>query len=264
MHKGLPHLHVASGFSARFGASHPRDLVTRAAERGIGTLALTDRDMVTGTVRFAKAASAAGVRPLFGVDLGVAASSPTAPAARRRTPVRGGAHVAEAPFRATFLAQNARGWARLCRMVSAAHASAFPTSAPPTASWEHLHQHADNELVVLLGPASEPLRALSMRPYGHRRKAVGAVASDRGSKSATGDRVLGPVRHRPGLCPPRRPHPRARRPSHHPGRPDQRRPLRRPHPAPDRGRAGRGSAAAAHRSAAGSTAVSAGSRTNPR
>ncbi|MFI1648170.1 DNA polymerase III subunit alpha [Streptomyces avidinii] len=161
MHKGLPHLHVASGFSARFGASHPRDLVTRAAERGIGTLALTDRDMVTGTVRFAKAASAAGVRPLFGVDLGVAASSPTAPAARRRTPVRGGAHVAEAPFRATFLAQNARGWARLCRMVSAAHASAFPTSAPPTASWEHLHQHADNELVVLLGPASEPLRALS-------------------------------------------------------------------------------------------------------
>ncbi|MFF7492967.1 PHP domain-containing protein [Streptomyces rubiginosohelvolus] len=54
-----------------------------ASERGIGALALalTDRDMVTGTVRFAKAATAAGVKPLFGVDLGIApvgqAPSPT-------------------------------------------------------------------------------------------------------------------------------------------------------------------------------------------
>ncbi len=31
-----------------------------ASERGIGALALTDRDMVTGTVRFAKAATAVG------------------------------------------------------------------------------------------------------------------------------------------------------------------------------------------------------------
>ncbi|MER7468983.1 hypothetical protein [Streptomyces sp. NPDC097981] len=35
------HLHVASGYSARYGAAHPRDLVHRAAERGIGMLALT-------------------------------------------------------------------------------------------------------------------------------------------------------------------------------------------------------------------------------
>ncbi|MET9210108.1 PHP domain-containing protein, partial [Streptomyces bacillaris] len=63
MRGSVPHLHVSSGFSARYGASHPHDLVARAAERGIGALALTDRDMVTGTVRFAKAAAAAGVRP---------------------------------------------------------------------------------------------------------------------------------------------------------------------------------------------------------
>lgn len=74
MRSGVPHLHVSSGFSARYGASHPRDLLARAAERGIGTVALTDRDMVTGTVRFAKAAMTAGVQPVFGVDLGVAPS----------------------------------------------------------------------------------------------------------------------------------------------------------------------------------------------
>ncbi|WP_143666909.1 PHP domain-containing protein, partial [Streptomyces sp. rh207] len=66
------HLHVASGYSARYGGSLPADLVRRAAERGIGTLALTDRDTVAGTVRFAHAAAAAGVRPVFGVEVAVA------------------------------------------------------------------------------------------------------------------------------------------------------------------------------------------------
>ncbi|MFE9696096.1 DNA polymerase III subunit alpha [Streptomyces sp. NPDC006270] len=160
MRGSVPHLHVSSGFSARYGASHPRDLIARAVERGIGTVALTDRDMVTGTVRFAKAAEAAGVKPVFGVDLGVAAQG--APVdVRRRTPVRGGAHVAEAAFRATFLARDAEGWARLCRMVSAAHAEAFPAGTPPTALWETLTRYAGEGLMALLGPASEPLRALA-------------------------------------------------------------------------------------------------------
>lgn len=160
MRDSVPHLHVASGFSARYGASHPHVLVARAAERGIGTLALTDRDMVTGTVRFAKAAMENGIRPVFGVDLGIASSIvPTE--MPRRTPVRGGAHVAEAPYRATFLARDARGWANLCRLVSAAHSDAFPTRAPVAAAWPRLQEHVGDHLVVLLGPASEPLRALS-------------------------------------------------------------------------------------------------------
>ncbi|MFJ5851094.1 PHP domain-containing protein [Streptomyces sp. NPDC092903] len=111
-------------------------------------------------MRFAKAAAAAGVKPVFGVDLGVAAHAPLAEV-RRRTPVRGGAHVVEAAFRATFLARDADGWGRLCRMVSCAHAEEFPAGTPPTASWEMLAQHAGEGLMVLLGPASEPLRALA-------------------------------------------------------------------------------------------------------
>ncbi|MGW6875914.1 DNA polymerase III subunit alpha [Streptomyces xanthophaeus] len=155
------HLHVASGYSARYGASHPRDLVQRAAERDIGTLALTDRDTVTGAVRFAKAATAAGIRPVFGVDVAVAPHTPPrpGPTARPRTPARGGAHVVEPPLRVTLLARSAAGWARLCRLVSAAHAGAG--DGPPVVSWETLGQYADRELLVLLGPVSEPVRALS-------------------------------------------------------------------------------------------------------
>ncbi|SHH21064.1 DNA polymerase III subunit alpha [Geodermatophilus nigrescens] len=66
------HLHVASGYSLRHGANHPADLVARAAEHGMGALALTDRDGLYGAVKFAQACRSAGVRPLFGVDLAVA------------------------------------------------------------------------------------------------------------------------------------------------------------------------------------------------
>lgn len=70
---GFTHLHTVSGFSARYGASHPERLAERAVERGMDALALTDRDTLAGTVRFAKACAKAGVRPLFGAELAVAA-----------------------------------------------------------------------------------------------------------------------------------------------------------------------------------------------
>ena len=57
------HLHVASGYSMRFGANHPADLVARAAEHGMTALALTDRDGLYGAVKFALACRTTGVRP---------------------------------------------------------------------------------------------------------------------------------------------------------------------------------------------------------
>ena len=68
---GFAHLHVASGFSMRYGASMPEDLVERAAEHGQGALALTDRDGLYGAVRFATACGRAGIAPVLGVDLAV-------------------------------------------------------------------------------------------------------------------------------------------------------------------------------------------------
>ncbi|MFY9913433.1 MAG: PHP domain-containing protein, partial [Nocardioidaceae bacterium] len=65
------HLHVASGYSLKYGASHPRSLVERAVEAGMDTMALTDRDGVYGAVRFAKACMSGGVRPILGVDLAI-------------------------------------------------------------------------------------------------------------------------------------------------------------------------------------------------
>lgn len=155
---GFTHLHTVSGFSLRYGASHPEQLAERAAERGMDALALTDRDTVAGVVRFAKACARAGVRPLFGVSLAVPAAyagegaGPQAgPQPRRRTPVRGGAFVPEATDRAVFLARDRRGWAALCRLVSAAHTDGG-------IGWRDLGREG---LYVLLGADSEVGRALA-------------------------------------------------------------------------------------------------------
>lgn len=42
---------VASNFTFLTGASHPEELVTRAAELGLAAVAITDRNSVAGVVR---------------------------------------------------------------------------------------------------------------------------------------------------------------------------------------------------------------------
>ncbi|MFD3574107.1 DNA polymerase III subunit alpha [Streptomyces sp. NPDC058644] len=152
---GFTHLHTVSGFSPRYGASHPERLAERAAERGMDALALTDRDTLAGTVRFAKACAKAGVRPLFGAELAVGEPA-SASGARRRTPVRGGAFIDESTPRVTFLARDgATGWASLCRLITAAHRGG---EGQPVLPWEE--NHGDG-MTVLLGPASDVGRALA-------------------------------------------------------------------------------------------------------
>ncbi|MGW1283645.1 DNA polymerase III subunit alpha [Streptomyces sp. NPDC002586] len=157
---GFVHLHTVSGFSLRYGASHPERLAERAGERGMDALALTDRDTVAGVVRFVKACAKAGVRPLFGADLAVEGAARVREGdpvrrERRGTPVRGGAFIDESTPRVTFLARDgARGWADLCRLVTAAH------TAPDTPRLTWPDNHADG-LTVLLGPGSDVGRALA-------------------------------------------------------------------------------------------------------
>ena len=160
---GFVHLHVASGYSLQYGASHPHTLVERAAEQEMDTLALTDRDGTYGAVKFAKACLAAGIRPVLGVDL--AYELPTEPGARpagrdaQRSPVRGGAFRDERLPRVTLLANagaggGAAGWAAICRLISATHLAG--ERGRPVASLDLLAPSlSGGEVVVLLGPASE-------------------------------------------------------------------------------------------------------------
>ena len=62
-------LHCHSAFSFLDGASLPDELVAAALERGHTALALTDHDTVSGSMEFAQAAAALGLRAIHGAEV---------------------------------------------------------------------------------------------------------------------------------------------------------------------------------------------------
>ncbi|MBZ3916778.1 DNA polymerase III subunit alpha [Streptomyces acidiscabies] len=160
--RAFTHLRTVSGYSLRYGVSHPDVLARRAVERGMDAVALTDRDSLGGAVRFAKASARAGVRPVFGVDLAVGMPvEPDGPDLRRRVraPARGGVFVDESAPRVLFLARDGgRGWADVCRLVSAAHRGRAGGGESAVLSWE---EAVGEHVMVLLGPDSDVGRALA-------------------------------------------------------------------------------------------------------
>jgi error-prone DNA polymerase len=62
-------LHVKTNFSFLEGASHPDELVGRAAELGYAALAVTDRQSLAGVVRAHMAAKEAGLKLLVGAEI---------------------------------------------------------------------------------------------------------------------------------------------------------------------------------------------------
>ncbi len=184
------HLHVASAYSMRHGASMPAQLVAHAVEHGQSTLALTDRDGVYGAVRFVQACDAAGITPVLGADLALdlphvnsryvnprdvgGAGRPMPPGARPPdagrglpdgvgAPARGGAWVDPRHPRAVLLARDRQGWSSLCRLISAMHAAEDHADSRAVAvSLEQIAAHADG-LVALLGPHSTVAEALAAR-----------------------------------------------------------------------------------------------------
>ena len=96
---GYVELHAHSAYSFLDGASLPEELAIRAAELGYDALALTDHDGVYGSLEFAQAAKAFGVRAITGAEVTLA----------------DGSHV-------TLLVESVTGYANLCRLLTDAHA----------------------------------------------------------------------------------------------------------------------------------------------
>ncbi|MDR6864572.1 DNA polymerase III subunit alpha [Phycicoccus sp. 3266] len=118
------HLHVASGFSMRYGTATPEAIVERAAQHRQPVLALTDRDGLYGAVRFVRAATAAGISPVLGVDLAVG-PDPDRPGARGAgpdDPARGGPRPVDRTLADRVLGDADRG---------GGHAAYLPPVARP-------------------------------------------------------------------------------------------------------------------------------------
>ena len=92
-------LHAHSAFSFLDGASLPDELAGAAAELGYGAMALTDHNSVSGSMEFAQAAGALGLRAIHGAEVDL----------------DDGRHL-------TLLVEDATGWRNLCRILTRAHA----------------------------------------------------------------------------------------------------------------------------------------------
>lgn len=118
-------LHAHSAFSFLDGASSPDELALRAAELGYRELALTDHDGLWGSMEFARACHAQGVRPITGAELTVrwpGAPAPPPPFPRGNCP--------PGAFHLTLLVADATGYRNLCRLLTLAHAKTRDGAEP--------------------------------------------------------------------------------------------------------------------------------------
>jgi error-prone DNA polymerase len=126
-------LHCHSAFSFLDGASLPEELVATAVELGYESLALTDHNSVSGSMEFAVAANALGLRAIHGAEVDLSE----------------GHHL-------TLLVEDAHGWSNLCRILTHAHAHTRDQRpgppSQPNVPLETVLDHAEG-LVCLSGCA---------------------------------------------------------------------------------------------------------------
>jgi DNA polymerase III subunit alpha len=130
------HLHLHSEYSLVDSTIRIKALVEACVRAGMPAVALTDECNMFALVKFYKACSAAGIKPIGGCDLWI--SAPDDPR----------------PWRLTLLCQNREGYLNLSRLVSRAwREGQHGGRALVEAGW--LHAEATHGLIALLGRDSE-------------------------------------------------------------------------------------------------------------
>ncbi len=109
------HLHAHTEFSLLDGAARIGGMVGRAAELGMPAIAMTDHGNLSGAIEFYEAARGAGIQPIIGCEVYVAA--------RSRHQKEGRAD--RDPSHLVLLARDATGYANLVKLVSRAHLEGY-------------------------------------------------------------------------------------------------------------------------------------------
>ncbi len=138
MSDSFVHLHVHSDFSFMDGAAYTGGLIERVRRLGMPAVALTDHQGLYGAIRFYRAALAAGVRPILGVEVvveacGVVGDECDQPPAQRLAPPppAGFGRASASGFHLTLLVKDITGYRNLCRLLSRAHLREEGGAGPP-------------------------------------------------------------------------------------------------------------------------------------
>ena len=105
--KPFAHLHVHTEYSLLDGSAKIRELVARAKELGMDSIAITDHGAMYGVVDFYEAAQEAGIKPIIGCEVYVASGS------RLVKEGKGGGY-----YHLVLLAENNEGYQNLVKLAS--------------------------------------------------------------------------------------------------------------------------------------------------
>ncbi|MGE4157971.1 MAG: DNA polymerase III subunit alpha [Planctomycetota bacterium] len=132
------HLHVHSEFSLLSAPIPLTSIPKRAKELGMGSVALTDLDNLSGAMTFYKKSLERGVKPVLGCEVHLAPAS--------RLERGGGLRASGSPL--VLLCRNIEGWHNLVKIVSDASLKGFYYR--PRTDLEVLREHAQG-LICLTG-----------------------------------------------------------------------------------------------------------------
>ncbi len=125
------HLHVHSQYSLLDGFSDIKKLVKRAKEMDMPAIALTDHGTMFGTIEFYNAATAAGIKPIIGLE---------AYLAPRRMQDRD-PKLDKRAYHLLLLAENEAGYKNLLKIASAAQLEGFYSY--PRVDKDYLESHSE-------------------------------------------------------------------------------------------------------------------------
>ena len=109
------HLHVHTEYSLLDGSAKIKDLVKRAKELGMDSLAITDHGAMFGVIDFYKACKEEGIKPIIGCEVYVA------PKSRFEKNGREGVSY----YHLILLAENMEGYQNLIKLVSFGYTEGF-------------------------------------------------------------------------------------------------------------------------------------------
>lgn len=145
--KSFVHLHVHTAYSLREGALRIDDCISAAVGFGMSAIAITDTNAMYGVVAFYRAAVAAGIKPILGVQLTVARPEDEKALADGRP---GGPGVDTA----VLLAESLEGYRNLVRLVTRAQARERRLFV----TLEEVTRHRDGVIALVGGSESAALR----------------------------------------------------------------------------------------------------------
>lgn len=160
MASAFVHLHVHTEYSLLDGMCRIPQLIARAKELGMSSIAVTDHGSMYGAIDFYTAARAAGVKPILGCEVYVAETHRSARDASNRN-----------PYHLTLLARNTEGYHNLLQLVTKAHTEGFYYK--PRVDRELLERHHEG-VIALSGCASGELVRLILD--GRKEEAAAAAA----------------------------------------------------------------------------------------